>query len=596
MLPITRTLALDALAAAADAGTEDAAKERLRRVDPVLRPLVRARVRAAQREAWLSVTADQGTGHALRLAYLVAARAVPEGETSVESVEQAYAAKRVRREPPRWWATWSLAGLAVAALVTVALVLALRPSDPRTSAAGRLLSKQLGAWVVALDRYGREAQDGGAGSDAKGALEDARAALLGDAPGALGTAPAEALRKMVEQAELLASPCDDCSSDPLMEAVRALDRALAEARQPYFLDAEVLREDGVRSVIVTSFVVERERRLRSGAVDERLLRIRRLDRLNWSPSHLGFTRASLEAALVVQDQLDGLVVRRILPSLAAGGAMPLADRDDRRDDRDAGWVAAVEERAGRAVRDELGGLPGLDATAASRAGDLLFRRRELLDRMGRDLRRAGLALDEPETLTLPEDLLAQLDGKATADDLRALRSLDDELGGDGVRGAFTALHEAVAVSVERHEAQHRVDLALGDAFVVPEVLRAATGAGEETPHWVRRAALELSAYLSEIARDERTAGTNLAMAARFALSADQFGTPESYAILVILDELGEEAGVAREPLGRVVRRGRIAGRVVDLLDLPPDSLRAAARRTWERLFERPLPPLEIVDG
>ena len=593
-----RSLVLDALAAAVDAGTEDAARARLARVDPLLRPLVRARVRAAQREAWLAVTPDQGVAHALRLAWLTAARATPDGDPTPEVVARDFAARRGPvRAPGRWWVLWTVTALVAVTAAVVALVVALAPADPRTSAAGRLLGKRLGAWVVALDRWGHEAQDGDAGSEATAALEQARAALLDDAGGALGAAPAAALRELVAQGEAAAGPEADGSSDALMAAVRDLDRALAAARLPYFVDAELLREGGVRSVIVTSFVIERERRLRSGTLEERLLRMRRLDTLNWQPTHLGFTRSSLEAALVISDQLDGLVVRRLLPSLAAGGAMPLVDDTDR--EAGAGWVAAVEGRAGLAVRDELGALEGLDGAAASRAGELLVRRSALVRRIGRDLRRGGKSLDEPDALRLPDGLLDQLDGAVTADDLRALRDIDAQLGEDGVRGAFATLHEAVASSVERHEAQHRLDLALGEAFVVPSELRTVTGTGEEEhPPWVRRAALELSAYLAEIARDDRSVGTNLALDARFALDAEQWGTPESYAILVMLEVLGEEAAVAREPMtpGHVIRRGRVAERTIALLDLPRESLRAAAGRAWERLFERPLPPLEVVDA
>lgn len=594
-----RSLVLDALARAVDEAREDAARERLEQADPLLRPLARARLRGALREAWLSVHPEDGATHALRLAWLISARAVPD-DPAPGPVEAAFVAARKGARPPtaRWWASWVLGSLAVAAISAVALWVVLAPSNPRTSAAGRLFGKRLGAWVVALDRWGQEAQDGGAGGETTEALRKARADLLDGAPGAIGEAPAAALQALVERAEVVAGPDGADAGDAMYAAVGALDKALGEAHQPYFVDGEVLIEGGVRSAIVTSFIVERERRLRSGELSERLLRIRRFDSLNWTRSHLGYTRDTLDVALVAVDQVDGLVVTRILPSLAPGGAMPLTSRDER--DGGAAWVAAVESRAGLVVREQLGAVPGLDAAGAMRAADLLSRRREALERARRDLRRAGVTFEDPETLALPDTLLEQLEGKATAEDLRELRRLDDELDDPAVSAAFDALHEALTVSVERHEAQHRLDLAIGEAFVVPAELRSATGSPADgaPPAWVRRSALELSAYLAEIARDDRTLQVNVALDARFVLNGDQWGTPESYAILVMLDAIAEEAGVARDDVtpGNVVRRGRVAARVIDLLDLPADSVREAAKRAWERLFERPLPPLEIGDA
>ncbi|GMV43851.1 MAG: hypothetical protein AMXMBFR64_55670 [Myxococcales bacterium] len=615
-----RPIVLDALAVAVQEGREEPAWERLRGCDPLLRPLSSARLRSALRDAWLAVHPDDPPAHALRLAYLIAARAVPD-DPSPGAVEAAFGATRHPPPSRRWWVTWSACGVALCAMAAIIAWAALAPSNPRATPAGRLLGKSLGSWVVALDRWGRDQSP-----ETEGPLAEARAALLDGAPGAIGEAPAAALRHLVDMAEAVVGPVGrdeaqgraggetprggggDAASgegsgeasrptpapptDAFYAAIAALDRALGEAGQPYFVDGEVLVEGGIRSIILTSFVVERERRLRSGDLSERLLHIRRLDTLNWERPHLGYTRDTLDVALVVADQVDGLVVVRVLPALAPSGAMPLASRSDR---ESAGWVAAVESRAGLAVREQLGRLPGLDGADAARAADLLSRRREALDRVRRELRRSGATFEDPETLALPDSLVSQLDGKAPSEDLRQLRSIDDALDDNGVRAAFAALHEAVSSSVERHEAQHRLDLALGEAFVVPEALRAATGAAETVPSWVRRSALELSAYLSELARDDRTLQVNLALAARFALDEDLWGTAESYATLVLLDALGEEAGVAREEMvpGRVVRRARVATRVIDLLELPPESVRAAAKRAWERLFARPLPALEI---
>src|SRR5688572_16584004 len=109
-----RRSVLAALAQGIDAGGEDtAAFAALGRVDPLLRPFARRSLRQALEAARLTTTID-ADGHALRVAWLIAAGAPPEAADDLEGVRAAYG--RAPRSPAGrqlWWAS-SLVGVAVA--------------------------------------------------------------------------------------------------------------------------------------------------------------------------------------------------------------------------------------------------------------------------------------------------------------------------------------------------------------------------------------------------------------------------------------------------------------------------------------------------
>jgi hypothetical protein len=106
---------------------------------------------------------------------------------------------------------------------------------------------------------------------------------------------------------------------------------------------------------------------------------------------------------------------------------------------------------------------------------------------------------------------------------------------------------------------------------------------------------ELSAYLAQLARAERTPLTNLGLIARFLLQKQAWGTPESYAALVIFQELRTEMmpPSTREapPLlvRREVDREEVAKLYLAITGEDPMTLRAAAGRVWGRLFGASLP-------
>ena len=636
--------ALAALARAVEHGGDlDSASAALARVDPLLRAAARRRLRVAHADALLATREKRADGgrHALRLAYLLLAGAppAPGARDDVEAVTAAYEAARARHGAPAtlgfWWPTSLVLLAVVAGSATAALALVDRPAPAPVAAsvaiaasAGpgyrgafasggvpapgpddpvirRVFSAEVPGFVIALDRFS-DARRGGAPPAELGAAEAemaaARARALGlDAQRALGEGPARALGALLTAARAAAGARagdpGDRVDEGVAEAAGALDDALAAAGTGYFVDGAVVHdgESGRRLVIVYAFAVERVRVFAAGEARVRALHLRRIDPLNWSHTLLGFTRPHLRAAAVLLDQLDEQVLNLVAPGLGAGAAVPLFEPEADRGLRD-----RIEARAGEIAREEYGALPGIDAASVRRLGELLGRRRALFDGWGRRATERGLTLVIPAKLRLPEGITRSLDGFASRAELGELRALDEALGGEAPGRAFAALRDALAASVERHEVQHRLDAARRSP-IMPKALADRVGPLESDGHEQPQAAAaraELSAYLAELARDTRTPRFGLGMVARFLFDRRLHGTAESYAALVILEGLAAELGVAADaPLvagGAVDRRG--AGKLyLGLADLPPERLRAAAGRLWERLFEAPLPALRLLD-
>jgi hypothetical protein len=385
----------------------------------------------------------------------------------------------------------------------------------------------------------------------------------------------------------------------MMEATGAFDDELAAAGLGYFVDGDVITDlrTGHRLVIIYAFTVESVSLFTSGGATIRALDLRRLDHLNWSQSLLGFTRPHLREALVLLDQVDEQLVTYVLPGLGKGAKIELFDPDDAsvtpalRD--------AVEGRAGELVRAEYGGAPGLDAGRAERLGLLLTRRRELFEGFEKRVSARGLLLRTPRLLRLDKDYDAALAGAVPQRDLDDLRRVDDEVGEKAFLDTYARLRDVLVDSVERHEAQHRLDYARPDPLPMPAPLEALVGpAGEgESSRFAGQTRAELSAYLAELSRDERTTKVNLTMISRFLFSKQMQGMAESYSAVVIFEGLAAELGIPRAAglvTGGNIQRERAAEAYLALTALPPEALRTAAARLWAKLFEGPLPELRPV--
>jgi hypothetical protein len=610
----------------------EAATAALRRVDPMLRGAARRRLREVVADAQVATQLRQGPDaerHALRLAYLLLSRALPSraARDDVDAVEAAYEAERTGRGATRfavWWPT-ALAITLAAAVVGVGAKLVARPAQadgrapaseaPATESAlapplalggafaeggvpakaagddavARVLGADLPAFLIALDRRteARRTHDDAAAREAAAAMKEAGArALDAEARTALGPRGAHALEAILVAAQT-------ASGDALGKAAAELDDELAATGRGFFVDADVLTdtEDGKHTVLVYTFRVTSVSVFRAGAQRVNALRLRRLDKLNWSHTLVGFTRPTLRSAAVLLDQLEEQVVTMIAPALVDRAPMTLFDAAAPADLR-----GAVEARAGELLRLEYGAIQELDHGAATKLGKLLGERAAIFARNRGTATARGAILIAPKRLRMPEGFAASLAGLVGKEDLSALAQIDAALDDRTRADAFEALRDALADSVERHEVQHRLD-AMAPPRPLPAVLEARVGPLTEDgkERWVATASrAELSAYLGELARDARTPRVGLSLIARFLFDADLHGTPESYAALTILEGLGQALGI--DGAGAMLRAGKIDRRAASvvwtgLVAAPPERLRDEAGKLWGRLFGAPLPEL-----
>lgn len=132
---------------------------------------------------------------------------------------------------------------------------------------------------------------------------------------------------------------DEPSVTALDVAVARLDNALLAGKLPYFVDASVIRsrDRSHRIVLLYEFMVAESSlydsprgRPDGAAARVRAVRLRRIDRLNWTQSALGFLNLNRAQAVVLLDPIDEQLARHVLPALAEGADMPLVIAADSR--------------------------------------------------------------------------------------------------------------------------------------------------------------------------------------------------------------------------------------------------------------------------
>jgi hypothetical protein len=171
------------------------------------------------------------------------------------------------------------------------------------------------------------------------------------------------------------------------------------------------------------------------------------------------------------------------------------------------------------------------------------------------------------------------------------------LHGSALARALERLRGALAATTARHEAQHLLDNATPRRM--PPELAAYTGPLQtedgENPE-AQLARDELSAYLATLAREEQLPHYYLDEIAYFLLAQKMRGTRECYAALVIFAELSLALGLPTPLLINrdEIDREAVAAVYLALDGVPPEKLRDAARRSWEKLFGVPLPELTQV--
>lgn len=279
-----------------------------------------------------------------------------------------------------------------------------------------------------------------------------------------------------------------------------------------------------------------------------------------------------------------------MPVLATGVSYPLADRE---------WLLgetgkALAAKVGEVVRREYLAALGDDAKQIDEIARLLAKRNDIVDEWRDHLARKHIYFVRAENLFLPPDLLEQLEDVTPNYQRRRVREIEDRLAELEAPRIHARIHDLVAATVRRHEAQHGFDYDRDLELRYPQQLVDFLGPPHDADGnpiaIVRSARAELSAYLSQIANDPVTPQAALWHLARQVFDRDRAGTGEYYAGIVILEGLARHLGVAVEASRRVSREAlaRSAGAIADA---PDDKLRAAAGTLWTELYSEPVVPI-----
>ncbi len=574
-----------ALARGATRGSWVAAREALAPLEPLTRLRALWRLRRVLRRAQ-ELTSSADPSHELRVAALLSLEKRPESDVddqaAIAAELQALELVAVPKQKP--WPTLG-AVAAVALLVGAGFTLKslLAPFDPELTPAGHALGEGLAGYVVALGRSPERRVE---------ALAAARAKALGpEARAALGDGGFTRLEQLLARAERVANARGEATlnadRDAFFLAANDFGAELAKQGLPYFVDAEVLlQRDGALPLLLVSYT-EREVEVRFGDRRVRALYLWRLDRLRVNWPALGYTRPRTPAALILLDQLEHDLVGYVLPALPEKERVELVDEQTRL--REEPWVAEIETRAAELLRRHYG--KALADPETSEVARLLARRRALLVKFQQNLSGQGRTLVPPRRLVPEYDYAEDLARRISRQNLREWDSLHGALLSPRLLEQFEELRDRYALSVERHEVQHRLDFMQGFA-PVPERLASLVGLENrlDAPEGSLGAGArhELSAYLAELADGPDSPLLALVLMSRIVLNRGALGGPHSYAVAALLISLAEELGIDVSRFERRIEREALGRLMLEIGARPEREIRGAAERCYAELFGAPL--------
>jgi hypothetical protein len=373
----------------------------------------------------------------------------------------------------------------------------------------------------------------------------------------------------------------------LREAVRAVTDQFAAAGLGYFLEGRF--RDGY--ALVQAYRVEEVAFVYTNGVPRRVLTISRIDHLNTAYAVLGMDNEDVGDPVIHRERIDEYVATTELPVLAPDAPYPLAEQT---------WLDAPEGKAlaaaaGVAVRREYAAALGGDAADGAQIAKLLVERGIIIDQWRDHLDRKDIVFSRTDDLFVSADLLKALDGAVPHYQLERVKSIDDVLADLDAPRIHARIHELVAATVRRHEAQHNFDFDRAAELRYPPLLQEFLGPaidGDGNPvAIVTSARAELSGYLSQIINDPITPHASL-----WHLESQVFdqhsGGGELYAGIVVLLSVGKQLGV--DVSGHHFGRDRLAPIAQKLAALSDDELRTAARAAWRDLFGEA--PVWIADS
>jgi hypothetical protein len=486
-------------------------------------------------------------------------------------------------------------------------------APPQNAVLDRVLVEAWPAYVTALSqRQDALPSPAGAGSPDN---PDADLAKARDAiDQAAGEVPDDGrLREALDQLARDASALDATDPAELRADARAVDGVLMEEGAPYFIDVDVIERpnpagDPEPELLSGTYRVDHVTLYRVAGHDYRALRLRRLDRLAFARSLLGFTAPDEDAALVLEDPARAMVLNQLIPTLGgAGGASGAASAPSSLPASYGSFMLVpgshngLVDRAGRDAgiamrRDFAGTLSGLSPDARDllpTAAALLGARRTLFDGLARGLP-ADELLHDPDTLALDDEQMRELAASGTPplgttpswtqllDLNEKLRTLDASSPSSDLLDTVT---NTVLADLERHEVLHRHDY--DDPPSTPPALAQLMGPADPGP-----ATLELSAYAGELSQDGCPEGLAVALLSRYLLDPSQSGLDEAPAAIVLFEGLVGYSLRTGDGADQTLDRDAAAEAVSALLAQDPDQLRQRARLVYRQLFGIGAPVVE----
>ena len=461
------------------------------------------------------------------------------------------------------------------------------PPDP----VREIFATSLPNWVVALD-----ADVAGRPHAAPRDVASTHAALLAAVDASL-PALHHAFETFLRDAETFSNGGAAVDDLALTNDLTLLDAALADAHVDYYVDALLLGRGARYRVLASSYAIERRRRFVSGERTITALDLDRIDTLSFEQSLLGYTRPEVRYALVLVARVEDFLVGSVLPSIHSVDDSVIVRGYE--DEPDVAWVddfeTWVHEDLSREAQEVVTQRALIDLAAA------VVRRRIAIDAMSHTLLSSGIELRHPGTLAYDTNALAGYARIAGPALLGEVRAAQHALDAPASIETYDALESAHLASIARHEAQHRIDYEDDRiALHVPDALAAYTGRTESEDRVNRlaeRANAELSAYLSQVAREPDRVMTNLVHIIGFPMSRHDWNRPECWAALVIFESLAQELGISHGDfvVDRRIVRAQIARVYQSIRGHTGPAIAEAAQHAWATLYGAPLPPLEEAD-
>jgi hypothetical protein len=157
---------------------------------------------------------------------------------------------------------------------------------------------------------------------------------------------------------------------------------------------------------------------------------------------------------------------------------------------------------------------------------------------------------------------------------------------------FEGLRDRYALSVERHEVQHRLDFMQGFA-PVPERLASLLGLENrlDAPEGSlgANARHELSAYLAELADGPDSPLLALVLMSRIVLHRGTLGGGHSYAVAALLLSLAEKLSIDVSRFERRLEREALGRLMLEIGERSENEIRRAAELCYADLFGAPVP-------